>query len=333
MADRISFSSNSDIGEGGDLVGECSPIKDDGVEHIEEVPVRTSTLKRVKQLEKLLSKNLENQASIQSNADREIGDLTKRMGKLLATVSSFEKQQKRDQMIIKFRDATIQRFNTKEALPDAEAQKEFQNLRKEIEALKSHEDPKSALLFSEKEALQSECEKLKIELGDSLDSLSHQYRSSLEFMDELRAYIKEYIEREEQGQEKILKERLESEKLEIVTKFEARICDMQVEIDEASACNLQLREESEQQQDRIGQLKEEMRVMKESHEEQLEMKESNFAETLNELKTELAEGKESAVKAIQIELLESKASIESLEKELEKEKTSKEEMGLKFSEL
>ncbi len=44
-----------------------------------------------------------------------------------------------------------------------------------------------------------ECGDLRVELGDSLDSLSHQYQSFVEFTEELRVYIKEYLEKEEMG--------------------------------------------------------------------------------------------------------------------------------------
>jgi len=82
-------------------------------------------------------------------------------------------------------------------------------------------------------------------LGDSLESLSHQYKHSLEFTEELRLYIKEHLEREELGQEVILKEKVEEEKKAIIQEFEEKIEKMMMEIDEANAVNSQLREESE----------------------------------------------------------------------------------------
>ena len=45
---------------------------------------------------------------------------------------------------------------------------------------------------------------LKMEVDDSLESLSHQYKSTMEFTDELRMYFKEYIEKDLVGQETLI---------------------------------------------------------------------------------------------------------------------------------
>jgi len=101
-----------------------------------------------------------------------------RIQKLQSTVSSFEKQQARDQMIIKFRDSTIKRFNVKDKVSSEEAATEVENLREEITILKkqTEQDPQKAKIYSENENLVKERDALKLELGDNLESLTHQYR-------------------------------------------------------------------------------------------------------------------------------------------------------------
>lgn len=56
-----------------------------------------------------------------------------------------------------------------------------------------------------------ERDSLKKEIGDSLDSLTHQYKSSLEFTEELRVYIKEYLEKDMTEKQIELKTKLEVE--------------------------------------------------------------------------------------------------------------------------
>lgn len=56
-----------------------------------------------------------------------------------------------------------------------------------------------------------ERDSLKKEIGDSLDSLTHQYKSSLEFTEELRVYIKEYLEKDMTEKQAELKTKLEVE--------------------------------------------------------------------------------------------------------------------------
>jgi hypothetical protein len=151
-------------------------------------------------------------------------------------------------MIIKFRDATISRFSTKELVSEEECLKEIESLKKENELLKSKDqDPQTSKLFAEKESLLADNEKLKLEVTDSVESLSHQYRSSLEFTDELREYIKEYIERDDMSFEQRLSLEVEKKEKEIAAKYEEQISKIQTDLDETYAANTQLREESEQQ--------------------------------------------------------------------------------------
>lgn len=59
-------------------------------------------------------------------------------------------------------------------------------------------NPQTAKLYSENESLLLENKKIAKELGDTFDSLSHQYKSAIEFTEELRQYLKEFIERDEE---------------------------------------------------------------------------------------------------------------------------------------
>lgn len=61
---------------------------------------------------------------------------------------------------------------------------------------------------------------LKMEMDDSLESLSHQYKSSMEFTDELRTYFKEYIEKDLVGQETLIKQEVDRVKKELTTDYE-----------------------------------------------------------------------------------------------------------------
>lgn len=68
-----------------------------------------------------------------------------------------------------------------------------------------------------------ERDSLKKEIGDSLDSFTHQYKSSLEFTEELRVYIKEYLEKDMTEKQTELKNKLEVEIKTINEQFEVKI--------------------------------------------------------------------------------------------------------------
>ena len=90
----------------------------------------------------------------------------KKVHNLTSTVESFKKQQARDQMIIKFRDATIKRFSGKEPV-DPSAKEEIEALRKETEMLKEQieTNPETARLFAENQELIQERDELKAEVS------------------------------------------------------------------------------------------------------------------------------------------------------------------------
>lgn len=64
---------------------------------------------------------------------------------------------------------------------------------------------------------------MKKEIGDSLDSLTHQYKSCLEFTEELRVYIKEYLEKEMTDKQSEFKTKLEEEVKTLSEQFEVQI--------------------------------------------------------------------------------------------------------------
>lgn len=94
-----------------------------------------------------------------------------------------------------------------------------------------------------------ERDSLKKEIGDSLDSLTHQYKSSLEFTEELRVYIKEYLEKDMTEKQAELKTKLEVEIKAINEQFEMKIQKFTDENKDLHQVIHQLRTETEQQDD------------------------------------------------------------------------------------
>jgi hypothetical protein len=86
----------------------------------------------------------------------------------------------------------------------------------------------------------------KKEIGDSLESLTHQYKSSLEFTDELRLYIKEYLENDVTEKENYVKVRVNQEVTKVTETYDKIVVQLKEEIKELNAVNDQLRVEAEQ---------------------------------------------------------------------------------------
>ena len=68
-----------------------------------------------------------------------------------------------------------------------------------------------------------ERDSLRKEIGDSLDSLTHQYKSSIEFTEELRLYIKEHLEKEVIDKENGYKNRVDLEILKLKEVYEPQL--------------------------------------------------------------------------------------------------------------
>jgi hypothetical protein len=91
-----------------------------------------------------------------------------------------------------------------------------------------------------------ERDQFKKEIGDSLESLTHQYKSSLEFTDELRLYIKEYLENDVTEKENYVKVRVNQEVTKVTETYDKIVAQLKEEIKELNAVNDQLRVEAEQ---------------------------------------------------------------------------------------
>ena len=129
-------------------------------------------------------------------------------------------------MIIKFRDSTIQRSSIKDKISEEEVKNELDALAKEIQILKesSEQNPAIAKLFNENSQLKLELESLKNEVGETVDSMTYQYKSNQEFTDQLRVYIKEYLEKEENKADEKIKESHEKEITVIREEYEEKLC-------------------------------------------------------------------------------------------------------------
>lgn len=176
------------------------------------------TKKRILELEKLLQIQLQNTEDLREYFTKDVEDKDQIVKKLLYTVESFEKERKRDKMVIKFRDSTIERFgDLSQKLSSEESKKELEQKIQEIEALKQEieSNPKTAKLFVENEQLKKERDELKNNLSQSKDSLHSQYRSAIEFVQELNNYIKAYIEKEEMDRDEIVKTQVDIERAEL----------------------------------------------------------------------------------------------------------------------
>ena len=167
---------------------------------INESTITSKTMNKLNQLESLLKKNLSQMSQLQGFYDKEIYDKDQLIKRIKVANENYERQQARDNMIIKFRDSTISRFgNLAEKLNEEECSKEFENLKHEIQLLQLqlNENPKLVKSCAEIEELKHEISKMKKESDTIEDSYLSLYKSSLEFIDELKEYL-DYNEEERQ---------------------------------------------------------------------------------------------------------------------------------------
>lgn len=293
-----------------------------------------STKKRILELEKLLQKNLDYTSQIQEYNDKDVEEKDQAIKKLQAAVDGFEKQRTRDKMIIKFRDSTIQRFgNLADKVDSEELKKELENKIAEIENLNQQieSNPQTAKLFVENKLLKKEKEELKKIVDNTMDSLSSQYRSAIEFTATLNKYIKEYIEKEEMERDDIIKAQVDIERAELKAAHEEELNRLE-EIIYQSNANLErlakdlheLDQEKHDAMNTILELKQEIESIKEKSTEELELAEKRFAESLDQVKTEVKEGKESEIQEFKIKLIEAEQSSEELNKTINKLNEQKE---------
>jgi len=182
--------------------------------------------KKLEQLEKLLKKHLNNMTQMQGYYDKEVNDKENLLKRYKTSCDSYEKQHTRDSMIIKFRNSTISKFGgIVDKVSDSDIEEEVQNLQNEIKILheKQDESPKHCIEQAENESLKQELAKAKKESSNSEESYFALYKSSLEFIDELKEYI-DFNEEERQ-------ERSNNVAQEYSKKFES----LKTEIEQAEA--------------------------------------------------------------------------------------------------
>lgn len=88
--------------------------------------------------------------------------------------------------------------------------------------------------------------------------MTHMYKSNQEFTDQLRSYIKDYLEREEAREEGKVKEELEAEIIKVREGYEEKICQLTIDIDEQKAGNCQLKTEADILTERMSQYQDEL---------------------------------------------------------------------------
>ena len=183
----------------------------------DDIPPREAIKKdtKIEQLENLLKHNLNQLTQMQDFYDKEVSDKDLLIKRYKRAVDNYEKQNARDNMIIKFRDSTITRFgNLNDKIDDEKLQEQFKGFVQEIKLLKDQmkENPKLAASHAEIEELKIENEKLRKESGNSEGSYCALYKSNLEFLNELKDYI-DLNEEERQ-------ERTKSESIEYIKQIE-----------------------------------------------------------------------------------------------------------------
>jgi len=304
--------------EGSEEFGDASPGRE----------MSAVNKKRILELEKLLQTNLDFTAQIQEYYDKDVEEKDEVIQKYRSTIDSFEHQRTRDKMIIKFRDATIKRFgNLSDKLSDEEAKKELGNKVAEVEELKQQieSNPQTAKLFVENKQLKKQNDEMKKITEETTDSLHSQYRSAIEFTDTLNKYIKEYIEKEEMDRDEIVKAQVDVERAELKIVHEEDIQSLKEIIEQSNSNNANLTsnisELESQKQDamnEIFELKQQIEALKEKATEDLELSEKRFAESLEQVKTEVKEGKDSEIQDHKIKQIELEKSKEEQQKTISK---------------
>jgi kinesin family protein 15 len=181
------------------------------------------TKKRILFLEKLLQLQLQKSDDLREYFTKDVEDKDQIIKKLQYSVESFEKGRKRDKMVIKFRDATIKKFgDLSEKINDEESKHELKQRIQEINSLRQEieSNPKTAKIFVENDLLKKERDDLKKNISQTKDSLHSQYRSAIEFVQELNNYIKAYIEKEEMDRDEIIRTQVDIERASLKIEHE-----------------------------------------------------------------------------------------------------------------
>lgn len=221
--------------------------------------------KKLGQLENLLKKNLNQLTQMQGYYDKEIYDKDLLIKRYKCASDSYEKQHARDSMIIKFRDSTISRFgDLKDKIDDKGIAEQFDEFRHEIKLLHEQllENPKLANEHALNEELRYELSKLKKESNSSEESYFSLYKSSLEFIDELKEYI-DFNEEERQ-------ERNNSAVQEYMKKIEALANEVQQVEAQTEGYKELLSSTQYEYESKIQELEEELQRVKKEIREQKE---------------------------------------------------------------
>ena len=305
-------------------------ILDDKIEDPESPlkEINSVTKKRIIELEKLLQQNLDYNSQIQEYYDKDVEERDQIIKKLQTAVEAFEKQRTRDKMIIKFRDSTIQRFtNLTDKLDSEKSKLELENKIAEIELLNQQIElnPQAAKLFAENMSFKKENEELKKFVDKTKDSLFAQYRSWIEFNASLNKYIKSYIEKEEMNRDEIIRTQVDIERAELKAQHEEEINRLEEMIYQSNANNERLvKEINDLDQERVEglesilQLKNEIETIKQNSAVELELAHKRFTESLDQVKTEVKEGKDNEIQEYKIKLIETEKKVEEFIKEVNK---------------
>ena len=145
--------------------------------------------------------------------DKEIYDKEKVIKRLKGANDSYEKQQARDKMIIKFRESTISNFGGKrDKLLEEDCRKEVNNLKEEVKYLKLQieENPKLVKSYADITELKKRIADMSNDSTDSefqtKESINNMYKSCMEFIDELKDYIDYSEEKRQEQNSKIFEE-------------------------------------------------------------------------------------------------------------------------------
>lgn len=191
-------------------------------------PICTSVLSRNYELYNLLDSNKELEILVEKNTrlrlasekhlEQSCVDKDKQIKALKAALSKIESKANHDKMVLKFRDATIAKF---QGVSDCD---EVENLKKENLSLREQveNNPVAAQFFVENEKLKADCEQLKKECKYDPESLNGRIRDGYEYTERLCDTLKSSAEEKlkimlviESQNKEIEKNHIENERLEV----------------------------------------------------------------------------------------------------------------------
>lgn len=258
-------------GEGDPKLGS---ISDDELPSITR-QMSKSTSQKVAKLETLLKQNLTQLTQMQEYYEKEVNDRNLQVKRLKWNVEWSEKQNTRDNLVIKFRDSTIKRFGKlTDKIDNDEMSQELNNLNQEVKLLRDqiNENPELATAWTEIEQFKLDLARLKKESGSSEESFCALYKSNLEFIEELKDYM-EYNE-EQRIERRQNDDREYEKKIELLTD-QLHQSESQTEGYKELLCCTQSEYEA-----KINELEDELRQVKNEIREQKEKEITDLKERL-----------------------------------------------------